>query len=138
MSILDYILNVHASKEGYWGCQGNGADPFKPVVEEIYKLHEINSMLEIGFNIGCSATMWLEWHPTKSNKLVSIDICNHKDTLAAVETVKARYGDRFEFIKTSSLEARDLLEGYKFDAAFIDGDHSAYAVRSDTLLALSS
>jgi hypothetical protein len=67
--------------------------------------------------------MWLEWHPQQTVKLTAVDICKHGATLAASETVKERYGDRFNFVASDSKVAKPLLEDTKFDIAFIDGCH---------------
>ena len=46
----------------------------------IYNKYKVKSILEIGFNIGYSASMWLEFDPDKKSTLTSIDIGIHKDT----------------------------------------------------------
>ena len=137
MSFLNYILDHHKSPEGYWGCDGNDPEIFRHIVEGIYETYEIKSILEIGFNIGCSASMWLEWDKTQSVVLTSVDICSHHATVPAAQTVQARYGgDRFKFYASDSKEAKPLLQGKSFDMAFIDGDHSYEGVVADTRMAI--
>jgi hypothetical protein len=80
--------------------------------------------------------MWLEWHPQQTVKLTAVDICKHPATVPASKTVKERYGDRFNFIASDSKEAKPLLEGVKFDMAFIDGDHGYESVVADTRMAI--
>ena len=136
MSWLNYILNAHKSGEGFWGCNGQDPEIFRHIIEGVYETYEIDHILEIGFNIGCSASMWLEWHPQQTVKLTAVDICKHSATVPASKTVKERYGDRFNFIASDSKEAKPLLEGTKFDMAFIDGCHGYDSVISDTNMAI--
>ena len=136
MSWLNYILNTHKSGEGFWGCNGQDPEIFRHIIEGVYETYEIDHILEIGFNIGCSASMWLEWHPQQTVKLTAVDICKHGATVPASKTVKERYGDRFNFIASDSKEAKPLLEGTKFDMAFIDGCHGYESVVADTRMAI--
>ena len=93
-------------------------------------------MLEIGFNIGYSASMWLEFDVNKSLKLTSVDIGKHKDTEAAARAVKALHSDRFEFILCDSKKVKPQLLNKYFDLAFVDGDHGHEGVISDVNLCL--
>ena len=136
MSWLNYLLNAHHTKEGFWGCNGQDPEIFRHIIEGVYETYDIKSILEIGFNIGCSASMWLEWHPQQNVKLTAVDICKHPATKPASETVKERYGDRFRFIASNSLEAAPLLKGMSFDLAFIDGCHSKSSVIHDTKMSI--
>jgi hypothetical protein len=136
VSWLNYILNAHTSGEGFWGCDGQDPEIFRHIIEDVYDTYEIKSILEIGFNIGCSASMWMEWHPEQTVKLTAVDICKHSATVPASQTVQERYGNRFRFFGSDSREAKPLLEGKNFDMAFIDGDHSYEAVIADTKMAI--
>ena len=93
-------------------------------------------MLEIGFNIGYSASMWLEFDINNRLKLTSVDIGKHKDTEAAARAVKGLHGDRFEFILCDSKKVKPQLLGKRFDLAFIDGDHGHEGVGNDINLCL--
>jgi predicted O-methyltransferase YrrM len=136
MSWLNYIRNKHKSSEGYWGCNKQDPEIFRHIIEGVYETYDIKSILEIGFNIGCSASMWLEWDKTQSVTLTAVDICKHSATVPAAQTVQARYGERFRFYGSDSKKAKPLLEGKPFDMAFIDGDHSYEGVVADTLMAI--
>ena len=71
-------------------------------VQDIYNQYKVESILEIGFNIGYSASMWLEFDPDKKSTLTSVDIGIHADTVKAAEAVKNLHGDRFSFILSNS------------------------------------
>ena len=120
------------SVEGYW----HDRNVFRPTIQDIYNKHDIKSILEIGFNIGYSASMWLEFDVDKKSTLTSVDIGIHKDTVKAAEAVKNLHGDRFEFILCDSKKVKNQLKGRLFDLAFIDGDHSAVGVHSDIQLCM--
>ena len=63
---------------------------------------KIKEILEVGFNIGYSSSMWLEFDPDKKSCITSIDIGIHKDTLPASKAVKDLHGERFSFILCDS------------------------------------
>ena len=121
-----------SSVEGYW----HDRNIFRHVVQDIYAEISPETMLEIGFNIGYSASMWLEFDPDKKLKLTSVDIGIHKDTVKAADAVKNLHGDRFEFILCDSRKVKPQLKDRLFDLAFVDGDHSADGVRNDIQLCL--
>ena len=120
------------SVEGYW----HDRNVFRPTIQDIYNKHNIKSILEIGFNIGYSASMWLEFDVDKKSTLTSVDIGIHKDTVKAAEAVKNLHGDRFEFILCDSKKVKNHLKDRLFDLAFIDGDHSAVGVHADIQLCM--
>lgn len=120
------------SVEGYW----HDRNVFRPTIQDIYNKHKIKSILEIGFNIGYSASMWLEFDVDKKSTLTSVDIGIHKDTVKAAEAVKNLHGDRFEFILCDSKKVKNQLKDRLFDLAFIDGDHSAVGVHADIQLCM--
>ena len=118
--------------EGHW----HDRNVFRPTIQDIYNKHNIKSILEIGFNIGYSASMWLEFDVDKKSTLTSVDIGIHKDTVKAAEAVKNLHGDRFEFILCDSKKVKNQLKDRLFDLAFIDGDHSAVGVHADIQLCM--
>ena len=86
-------------------------------------------MLEIGFNLGYSARIWLSLLPEV--QLTSVDISNKKETLTAAAVVSEKYPDRFRFVNADSKTIASLLPGETFDIAFIDGDHSEEGIVAD-------
>lgn len=136
MPILSYLLNDFSSDEGYWGSDNVHPYTFQAIIKDIYERHQPKSILEIGFNIGCSATMWLEWDESEQVFLQAIDIGKHKHTEAAAAKVKDKYGEhRFDFLKSCSTQAWGLLDR-EFDMGFIDGDHNTQVVENDINLCI--
>ena len=92
-------------------------------------------MLEIGFNLGWSASMWLTCSDTK---LVSVDISTRGNTIKGAQILRNQYGDRFEFICCDSKTVLPILleRGMRPDLVFVDGDHTPEGVENDTQVAL--
>ena len=122
-------LKCFSSTEGYWStvdCQ--------LVARDVLDTSEAKSVLEIGFNIGYSASVWLE---LGINKLGIIDINNHEDTVPALYAVKEAYSDRkidWVLCDSKSAQAKTLKSTYEL--AFIDGEHSYEAAYKDSLLSI--
>lgn len=102
------------------------------LVEEILAITKPKSILEIGFNIGYGAVLWLEL--SKAN-LLSIDICRHGGTIPASEQISKLYSDRFEFINCDSTTVYPQIKDRKFDLVFIDGNHFLPGPISDLFMA---
>tara|TARA_B100000497_G_C7567841_1_gene342279 strand:- start:223 stop:852 length:630 start_codon:yes stop_codon:yes gene_type:complete len=131
MTQYPHLANFKTT-EGHW----NDRNVYRPIIQDIYNQYKIESILEIGFNIGYSASMWLEFDVDKKSKLTSVDIGVHPDTIKASEAVKNLHGDRFSFILSNSKKVKQQLKGQLFDLAFIDGDHSKTGVASDIRLCI--
>ena len=95
-------------------------------IQDICSIVNPSTILEIGFNRGNSALMWLE---NSNASLTSIDII---DKPRSVEYLKSTYKDRFTFhiMDSGSILSYNLWIG-TFDLIFIDGDHSYDAVKLD-------
>lgn len=125
-------LEQFSSSEGYWyGVECNA------IAKDILEKTKAKFMLEIGFNIGYSAAMWL------SNGIESlriIDINNHPDTLPAIEATIAAYPEKdigFWLMDSKSSDAYEL-DISEADIAFVDGEHTYSALMSDTDLCLKN
>jgi hypothetical protein len=104
-------------------------------LRRIVELVEPKSILEIGFNVGVSSSLWLN---LSSASVVSVDISDRQETLTAAKKLSDDYPDRFDFILSDSakLFGNPQLEGLKFDLIFIDGGHLEHDVLADIKLAL--
>ena len=95
-----------------------------------------SNILELGFNRGMSAIMWLE---ASNATLHSIDMRTEDEVANWVEYIINTYPTRFTY---TSLD-HTLLPQYedefknKYDLIFIDGDHSYNAILRDTKNALT-
>lgn len=97
-------------------------------IRRVSEIIKSKNMLEIGFNLGYSAALWLHYTDAK---LLSIDISDKAETIYAANILKKRYLDRFEFMVIDSANSYNKLKEYKFDFTFIDGDHRLQGVVND-------
>lgn len=146
---LDNILKT--LKVG--GC--SSPQSHSQIFQEAIDLIKPKEILEIGFFCGSSAGLWLN----QSNaNLTSVDpfldnptndylnsvgrpeeIGGDSVQLAAVESLKKNYPERFKFIHKRSLNAAidGDLEKNKYQLAFIDGEHGESGVTIDLNICLS-
>ena len=97
------------------------SDAFK----EVLFIAEPESILEIGFNAGASALLFLMINPKLHYH--SIDIVENQKSVDLSKNFS-----RFYFVNKNSLDiipGEDLL--FKYDLVFIDGDHSEQGVKND-------
>lgn len=113
-----------------WGSGPHNVKAYR----EIAKIVSPKTIFEIGFNLGYSASMWLELLPNAS--IFTIDISNKEETLRAADILQDRYGDRFYF-KVADSKIIFNSKGYT-DMAFIDGGHLEEDVTHDIQLCLNS
>jgi len=92
-----------------------------------------NNVIEIGFNAGHSALLFLLANP--NSKVVCFDICEHPYTLKCFEYLRSLFGDRLELIKGDSTVT---IPQYKlthpdviFDVFHLDGSHDVQIARQD-------
>ena len=94
----------------------------------------INNVMEIGFNAGHSAELFLS---TKKNiNLVSFDIGEHKYVNLGKEFIDKTYPNRHTLIIGNSLSTVPEYfkkENKKFDLIFIDGGHNYNVAKGDIL-----
>lgn len=130
MTLLTFKhLTDFNSSEGYW----SSTDCIL-IAADILSISKAKSMLEIGFNIGYSAAVWLD---QGIETLAIIDIGKHKDTLDAIHATANFYNNKniMWWIGNSLSEDAKNLELPELDIVFIDGEHSYAAAKSDSELA---
>ncbi len=125
-----HILNLSKNTVGEL-LHERSWDAVKDICEKVKPL----SILELGFNRGSSALMWLFNTPNKT-KLHSIDIRSKEEVSESLKYINDIFGGRFKY---SHLDHQLLTETYtkglgmvnKYDLIFIDGDHSYRGILRD-------
>lgn len=87
-----------------------------------------NRVLEIGFNLGYSARIWLD---TGVDRIVSLDVRNTPKMLLSANSISAKT-KRFDFMVRDDQNGPYLRE--TFDLIFIDGAHDHDSVMVDIAL----
>lgn len=97
------------------------------IFRRIYNKTKPKRVLEIGFNAGHSAYLWLNNFPEVTYH--SVDICFHEYTEECANKMQALYPN-FSFTK---IDSRLLTPNYMsaYDMIFIDGDHYPTTFRKD-------
>jgi predicted O-methyltransferase YrrM len=103
------------------------------VLKELVKKDNIKNVLEIGFNAGHSACLFLE--NNKQCNVVSFDIGYHEYLKSAKEFIDIQYTNRHTLILGDSTKTIPVYEnnGLLYDLIFIDGGHD-YNVATQDLL----
>ncbi len=138
---LEYVKGLPSLN----GFRGDGKDKYgKPLpfglgphsmraIRAICHKIEPKSLLEIGFNVGYSSSMWLNLSTTN---IVSVDISDKDETLFAAKYLTEKFPNRFKFVLSDSKDAYKEVKDYTFDTIFIDGDHLDEGVKADIDLGL--
>jgi predicted O-methyltransferase YrrM len=102
-------------------------DSIKNICEKI----QPKNILELGFNRGSSAIMWLE---SSEATLHSLDIRSQEEVESSLNCIKNTYPDRFTYTCMDHALLPNMIEEWKdkYDLIFIDGDHSYEAIYRDT------
>lgn len=103
-------------------------------LREIIKIVKPKAMLEIGFNMGWSASLWLSL--SNKLKLVSCDISAKEETIMAAKFLQLKYNKRFFYYMRNNEWLPNLKNKFKYDLIFIDGGHLIKDVVADIELAL--
>jgi len=105
-----------------------------PIVISLKK-YNIKTMLEIGFNNGYSAAMFMENLPLE--KFYSLDIGTHPFVEEVQKEFESRYEGRFFPFIDDSMNIRNTpLNDLEFDLVFIDGGHSYEVAHNDMMFAM--
>lgn len=130
----DISLDTYLSEQGVLITEGYVTATQKAeFLQDIQRISKIKKILEIGFNAGHSAELFLT--TTNCEKLVSFDINIHPYLKTGSEFIKKKFGDRFTLIEGDSNkkvpEYAATHSNEKFDLIFIDGGHSFKCCFSD-------
>lgn len=98
--------------------------------KEVNDIVQPKNILEIGFNVGHSAVLWMA---TTEANVVSVDIGEHDNTKKASRILKNKFQDRFSFILSDSKEVLPQLRNLPndFDLIFVDGGHNLFTFVND-------
>jgi predicted O-methyltransferase YrrM len=96
-----------------------------PCLKDILAVTNAKSVLEIGFNCGFSALIWLL---SGVDYLHSIDMAGSDN---GIRTLKKIYEEKFDFLRINSFDLKYSDLNKSFDIVFIDGDHSVNGVIND-------
>lgn len=99
-------------------------------LREIVEIVKPTHILEIGFNMGWSSSLWLELAPKAT--VTSCDISTKNETLTAANILSERYLKRFSYFNRGGTWGAPFL----FDLIFIDGAHELEYVINDIELSL--
>lgn len=90
-------------------------------------------MLEIGFNLGASAAIWLN---LGVRTMTSIDISDSPLLDHSASELKKEF-EHFTFIRVHPEHRSEVLKGDQFDCCYIDGGHEFDDVKKDIALVRS-
>lgn len=96
---------------------------------KVVELINPKRILEIGFNCGWGAALWLN---ICDAELTSVDISDKDETVNAAKYLEEKYNPRFNF--KFRKDCADLLKD-TYDLIFIDGDHRESFIVEDIELA---
>tara|TARA_B100000780_G_scaffold28634_1_gene18148 strand:- start:191 stop:763 length:573 start_codon:yes stop_codon:yes gene_type:complete len=107
-----------------------------PSIKDICERTNPISILELGFNRGASALMWLE---NSKASLHSVDIRTEMEVLKSTLYLAKHYPNRFTYTSYDHSLLPKVESEYinKYDLIFVDGDHSREAILRDTKIALT-
>lgn len=130
----EYILTHRnkLSKPVIGGTDWRFADIVAPAFKEILEIVDAKRVLEIGFNIGASALMFLMINPELF--FWSVDIVENKKS---IDYLSNRFKG-FSFVKINSSLIRPEMYCFasRYDLVFVDADHGEDAVKKDIEVAL--
>lgn len=89
------------------------------------------NVLEVGFCIGHSASMWFSFG---AKNVTSLDVSDRAQTMEAAKMMKERHGEHFRFLQGSSERLLAWQPEMEFGMMFIDGGHEFPQISADIAL----
>ncbi len=128
MSITSYL-----NEKGFYSFEGYSQQISQQVKDLIDLTKGVTNIIEIGFNAGHSAEIFLE--NNKDLILISFDLGEHRYVNTAKEYIDLKYPNRHTLILGNSIETLPkFIEGNKdkkYDLIFIDGGHEYEIAKQD-------
>lgn len=128
MTITEFLNN-----KGFYEFEGYSQEVPQQIEDLIYLTKDAKRVMEIGFNAGHSAEVFLQYN--KDLILVSFDLGIHDYVVHAKEYIDFTYPDRHTLILGDSRITIptfiDENKGTTFDIIFIDGGHEYDIANSD-------
>jgi predicted O-methyltransferase YrrM len=121
-------LTEFLNSRGFQEFEGNSQQIIRQSQELITLSKGRVNAMEIGFNAGHSAEIFLQYNPEL--KLTSFDLGDHVYVLTAKEYIDKTYPDRHTLILGNSTDTVPLCSE-KFDLIFIDGGHDYEIAKAD-------
>jgi predicted O-methyltransferase YrrM len=127
MGVTQYL-----NSRGYYNFEGHSQLCSPKVIDLIKISSNAKNLLEIGFNAGHSAEVFL--HHNKNLNMVSFDLGSHDYVKIAKEYIDFAYPGRHTLIlgnSTHTVPEFINTEPNKYDVIFIDGGHEYAIARAD-------
>lgn len=122
-----FFEQLPATEVGHWDQE------HVEIAQEVIELCAPESILEIGFNVGHSALIWLS---LSRAALTSVDSGALPNTEEGVRQIGDLFKERFCFIRSDSRHVFEQIKEQRFDLIFVDGGHGYGVCFNDLMLAV--
>jgi len=119
LEVMSPVTTGEADYENHWS-----------VIKSICDITQPKNILELGFNRGASALMWLN---ASDARVHSTDYKEEDKVKLSIDEINKHHKGRFEYTCLNHSTFPEVIDDYKdkYDLVFIDGDHTYEAIRRD-------